>query len=103
MRQSTSRLRKTLADAEAADDAQAAKLQGLMSFLDKAERGRIERDNALKAAIDEDQAQFMAELKVMEMELAALIAELRGQPVHIEGESADRTLKALPGGKRDSQ
>lgn len=88
-RKSTTRLRQQLADQEAADDALAGKLTALNNFLDKTERARIERDNALKAAIDEDQQQFLAELRTMKAEIASVAAELRGTPVQIEGQKHD--------------
>ena len=46
MRKSTSALRRELAAAEAADDNLANKLTALLTFLDSAERSRMERDDA---------------------------------------------------------
>ena len=83
-RKSTSALRQQLDLQEANDDAMASKLQALMAWIEKAERSRHERDEALKTAIDEDQAAYLGELRVMKSDLATAIAELRGSPVQIE-------------------
>lgn len=83
-RKSTSALRQQLALQEANDDALANKMQALLGWIEKAERNRHERDDAIKAAIDEDRTAYMGELRVMKAELAASVAELRGGPVHVE-------------------
>lgn len=83
-RKSTAALRQQLATQEANDDAMASKLQALMGWIEKAERNRHERDDAIKAAIDEDRAAYLGELRVMKAEIAASIAELRGTPVQID-------------------
>lgn len=83
-RKSTSALRQQLAMQEANDDALANKMQALLGWIEKAERNRHERDEAIKAAIDEDRAAYLGELRVMKAEIAGTIAELRGAPVQIE-------------------
>jgi hypothetical protein len=83
-RKSTTSLRQQIAAQEASDDALASKLQALMGWIEKAERNRHERDDAIKAAIDEDRAAYLGELRVMKAEIAASIAELRGTPVQID-------------------
>ncbi len=87
-RKSTAALRQQLATQEANDDALASKLQGLLSWIEKAERSRHERDDAVKQAIDEDREAYLAELRVMKAELATSVAELRGAPVQIENNNA---------------
>lgn len=84
MRKSTANLRKQLADAEQADDALASKLQAMLSFIEKSERARVERDDAFRAALAEDQAAFLGEATVMKSEITAMIAELRGTPVAVQ-------------------
>lgn len=96
-RKSTSEQRRQLAMQEAADDALASKLQALTGWIAKAERSRVERDDAMKAAVDEDQAAFMGELRTMSAELAAAISELRGAPVQIDDERPKP--RAIAGGK----
>lgn len=83
-RKSTAALRQQLAAQESNDDALATKLQGLLSWIEKAERNRVERDEAVKQAIDDDRAAHLGELRVMKAEIAGAIAELRGAPVQIE-------------------
>lgn len=85
-RKSTSALRQQLALQEANDDALASKLQALLGWIEKAERNRHERDEAIKAAIDEDRAAYLGELRVMKAEIAGTIAELRGTPAQVEHE-----------------
>ena len=85
-RKSTSELRRHLAAQESADDALASKLHALTGWIAMAERSRVERDDAVKAAIDEDRAAFMGELRTMAAEIAAVISELRGAPVQIDEE-----------------
>lgn len=97
MRKSTSALRRELAAAEAADDNLANKLTALLTFLDTAERSRMERDDALRAAISEDQAAFLAEIKAMKQEIASAIQELRGSPVVVNNET---TVTSIEGKKR---
>lgn len=87
-RATTKRLHAQLQAQEEADDKLAAKMAAHLSFLDKVERSRIERDAALKAALDEDQAAFLAELRAMKAEITAIVSELRGAPVQIEGEQS---------------
>jgi len=87
-RKSTTSLRQQIAAQEASDDALASKLQGLLSWIEKAERSRHERDEAVKQAIDEDREAYLAELRVMKAELATSVAELRGAPVQIENNNA---------------
>lgn len=98
MRKSTSALRRELAAAEAADDHLANKLTALLTFLDTTERSRLERDDALRAAISEDQTAFLAEIKSMKQEIAAAVHELRGSPVVLN--SAESTVTSLEGKKR---
>lgn len=97
MRKTTSALRRELASAEAADDHLANKLTALLTFLDSAERSRGERDDALRAAISEDQTAFLAEIKAMKQEIACAIHELRGIPVVVNSET---TVTSLEGKKR---
>jgi hypothetical protein len=97
MRKSTSALRRELAAAEAADDNLANKLTALLTFLDSAERSRMERDDALRAAISEDQTAFLAEIKAMKQEIAAAIHELRGSPVVVNN---DTTVTSIESKKR---
>lgn len=97
MRKSTSALRRELAAAEAADDNLANKLTALLTFLDTAERSRMERDDALRAAISEDQTAFLAEIKAMKQEIASAIQELRGSPVVVNNET---TVTSIEGKKR---
>ncbi len=97
MRKSTSALRRELAAAEAADDNLANKLTALLTFLDTAERSRMERDDALRAAISEDQSAFLAEIKAMKQEIASAIQELRGSPVVVSNET---TVTSIDGKKR---
>jgi hypothetical protein len=97
MRKSTSALRRELAAAEAADDNLANKLTALLTFLDSAERSRMERDDALRAAISEDQAAFLAEIKAMKQEIAAAVNELRGSPVVVNN---DTTVTSIESKKR---
>lgn len=97
MRKSTSALRRELAAAEAADDNLANKLTALLTFLDTAERSRMERDDALRAAISEDQTAFLAEIKAMKQEIASGIHELRGSPVVVNNET---TVTSIEGKKR---
>lgn len=97
MRKSTSALRRELAAAEAADDNLANKLTALLTFLDTAERSRMERDDALRAAISEDQSAFLAEIKAMKQEIASAIQELRGSPVVVNNET---TVTSIEGKKR---
>lgn len=94
MRKSTSALRRELAVAEAADDTLANKLTALLTFLDTTERSRMERDDALRAAICEDQTAFLAEIKAMKQELAAAVHELRGTPLVLNAESTVTPLEA---------
>jgi hypothetical protein len=97
MRKSTSALRRELAAAEAADDNLANKLTALLTFLDSAERSRMERDDAIRAAIAEDQAAFLAEVKAMKQEIAAAVHELRGSPVVVNN---DTTVTSIESKKR---
>jgi DNA anti-recombination protein RmuC len=97
MRKSTSALRRELAAAEAADDNLANKLTALLTFLDSAERSRMERDDALRAAISEDQAAFLAEIKAMKQEIGAAVHELRGSPVVVNN---DTTVTSIESKKR---
>lgn len=97
MRKTTSALRRELASAEAADDHLANKLSALLTFLDTAERSRGERDDALRAAISEDQTAFLAEIKAMKQEIAYAIHELRGSPVVVNNET---TVTSIEGKKR---
>jgi hypothetical protein len=97
MRKSTSALRRELAAAEAADDNLANKLTALLTFLNSAERSRMERDDAIRAAISEDQAAFLAEIKAMKQEIAAAIHELRGSPVVVNN---DTTVTSIESKKR---
>lgn len=83
-RKSTSALRQQLAAQEQADDQLANKFQKLMAWIDKTERALNERDDAIKAQLDQDRNSFLGDLAVMKAELAASIAELRGTPVQIE-------------------
>lgn len=83
-RKSTSALRQQLAAQEQADDQLANKFQKLMGWIDKTERALNERDDAIKAQLDQDRMSFLGDLAVMKAELAASIAELRGTPVQIE-------------------
>lgn len=94
MRKSTGALRRELAAAEAADDTLANKLTSLLSFLDSTERCRMERDDALRGAIAEDQAAFLAELKAMRQEIASAVHELRGTPLVVSGDSTVTSLEA---------
>lgn len=98
MRKSTSALRRELAAAEAADDNLANKLTALLTFLDSAERSRMERDDALRAAISEDQTAFLAEIKAMKQEIALAIHELRGSPVVVNNN--ETTVTSIEGKKR---
>jgi hypothetical protein len=98
MRKSTSALRRELAAAEAADDHLANKLTALLTFLDTTERSRLERDDALRAAISEDQTAFLAEIKALKQEIAFAVHELRGSPVVVN--SADSTVTSLESKKR---
>lgn len=97
MRKTTSALRRELAAAEAADDTLANKLTALISFLDATERSRLERDEALRGAIDEDQTAFLAEIKSMKQEIAFAVHELRGTPLVV---NADSTVTSLDAKKR---
>ena len=97
MRKSTSALRRELAAAEAADDHLANKLTALLTFLDTAERSRMERDDALRAAIAEDQTAFLAEVKAMKQEIASAVHELRGSPLVV---NSDTTVTPLDSTKR---
>lgn len=97
MRKTTSALRRELASAEAADDHLANKLTALLTFLDSAERSRGERDDALRAAISEDQTAFLAEIKAMKQEIAYAIQELRGSPIVVNNET---TVTSIEGKKR---
>lgn len=97
MRKSTSALRRELAAAEAADDNLANKLTALLTFLDSAERSRMERDDAIRAAIAEDQTAFLAEVKAMKQEIAAAVHELRGSPVVVNN---DTTVTSIESKKR---
>jgi hypothetical protein len=73
----------------------AEKLQAHLSFLDKAGRDRIERDDALHAALAQDQQHFLGEIKVMRDDITAVITELRGTPQVTEQQSSNVTkLKA---------
>lgn len=95
MRKSTSALRRELAAAEAADDTLANKMTALLTFLDTTERSRMERDDALRGAIAEDQAAFLAEIKAMKQEIASAVHELRGTPLVVNAEpSTVTTLEA---------
>ena len=94
MRKSTSALRRELAAAEAADDNLANKLTALLTFLDTAERSRMERDDALRAAISEDQAAFLAEIKAMKQEIGAAVHELRGSPVVVNSETTVTSIES---------
>ena len=98
MRKSTSALRRELAAAEAADDGLANKLTALLTFLDAAERNRMERDDALRGAISEDQTAFLAEIKAMKQDIACAIHELRGTPLVVNSEA--NTVTALDTKKR---
>jgi ribosomal protein L23 len=97
MRKSTSALRRELAAAEAADDNLANKLTALLTFLDSAERSRMEPDDALRAAISEDQTAFLAEIKAMKQEIASAIHELWGSPVVVNNET---TITSIDSKKR---
>ena len=94
MRKSTSALRRELAVAEAADDTLANKLTALLTFLDATERSRMERDDALRGAIAEDQAAFLAEIKAMKQEIAFAVHELRGAPLVVNAEATVTPLDA---------
>jgi HEAT repeat protein len=94
MRKSTSALRRELAAAEAADDNLANKLTALLTFLDTAERSRMERDDALRAAISEDQTAFLAEIKAMKQEIACAVHELRGSPVVVNNETTVTSIES---------
>jgi HEAT repeat protein len=98
MRKSTSALRRELAAAEAADDNLANKLTALLTFLDATERNRMERDDALRAALSEDQTAFLAEIKAMKQEIATAIHELRGAPVVVNNN--ETTVTPIDGKKR---
>jgi len=97
MRKSTSALRRELAAAEAADDTLANRMAALLSFLDTTERSRMERDEALRGALAEDQAAFLAELQAMKQEISFAVHELRGTPLVV---SAESTVTQLEGKKR---
>jgi hypothetical protein len=97
MRKSTSALRREIAAAEAADDNLANKLTALLTFLDATERSRMERDDAIRAVISEDQTAFLAEIKAMKQEIAAAVHELRGSPVVVNNET---TVTSIEGKKR---
>lgn len=97
MRKTTSALRRELAAAEAADDTLANKLTALISFLDATERSRMERDDALRGAIAEDQTAFLTEIKAMKQEIAFAVHELRGTPLVV---NADSTVTSLDAKKR---
>ena len=92
-RTTTAQLRRQLAEQEASDDAMASKAQSLMSWLEATERARVERDASLKAAIDEDQAAFFAELRTMKADLSSLVATLRGTPVAVSVDEAPTPRK----------
>jgi hypothetical protein len=94
MRKSTSALRRELAAAEAADDNLANKMTDLLTFLDSAERSRMERDDALRAAIAEDQTAFLAEIKAMKQEIASAIHELRGLPFLVNNETTVTSIES---------
>lgn len=94
MRKSTSALRRELAAAEAADDTLANRLTALMTFLDATERSRMERDDALRGAIMEDQTAFLAEISAMRQEIASAVHELRGTPLVVNAESTVTSLDA---------
>ena len=94
MRKSTSALRRELAAAEAADDTLANRLTALMTFLDATERSRMERDDALRGAIMEDQTAFLAEISAMKQEIASAVHELRGTPLVVNAESTVTSLDA---------
>lgn len=100
MRKSTSALRRELAAAEAADDTLANRLTALLNFLDMTERSRMERDDALRGAIAEDQAAFLAEIKAMQQEIASAVHELRGTPLVVNGGEA-ATVTALDKKRRE--
>jgi hypothetical protein len=97
MRETTSALRRELAAAEAADDTLANKLTALISFLDATERSRMERDDALRGAIAEDQTAFLTEIQAMKQEIAFVVHELRGTPLVV---NADSTVTPLDAKKR---
>lgn len=97
MRKSTGALRRELAAAEAADDTLANRLAALLTFLDTTERSRMERDDALRCALAEDQAAFLAEIKAMQQEIASAVHELRGTPMVV---NADSTVTPLEAKKR---
>lgn len=97
MRKSTSALRRELAAAEAADDTLANRLTALLTFLDTTERSRMERDEALRGALAEDQAAFLAEIKAMQQEIASAVHELRGTPLVV---NTDATVTPLEAKKR---
>jgi hypothetical protein len=97
MRKTTSALRRELAAAEAADDTLANKLTALISFLDATERSRMERDDALRGAIAEDQTAFLTEIQAMKQEIAFAVHELRGTPLVV---NADSTVTPLDAKKR---
>jgi hypothetical protein len=94
MRKSTDAIRRELAAAEVADDNLANKLTALLTFLDSAERSRTERDDALRAAISEDQTAFLAEIKAMKQEIASAVNELRGSPVVVNNETIVTSIES---------
>ena len=81
MRKTTSNLRDAIDESERCDDALAAKIGALIAFIERAERDRAERDNAIKTAIDQDRAAFLSATSQMKAELTACAAELKGSPV----------------------
>lgn len=86
MRKTSSKLYDAIRAQEEADEKQAARLQGILSFMDRTELARKERDAALIAGIQEVQAADLAEMSEVKAKCHAMLAELRGTPTTIEGD-----------------
>lgn len=95
MRKTSSKLYDAIRAQEEADEKQSSRLMGVVAFLDRFERARQERDAALIAGIMEVQASDLAEMREIKAECHAMLAELRGTPTTIEGETEAATVTSI--------
>ena len=81
-------MQRQIAQQQAADDALVGKLKALGSFIDRAAQSRKERDDAVIAAIREDQAAFLGELRTIQGDIATMIRDIQGPGHEIEHKGA---------------
>lgn len=90
-RQNIESMRKLAAQAEEHDDNLVEKCHGILKRLETERRNREDRDNAIKASlnqiaavIDQDRGEFNGVLKSLAGEVHQVIASIQGAPVQID-------------------